>query len=639
MRKISITMTTLLMAILMCLSTLLGCNLITTNYERDMNQVIATIKIDESAPKKVIYKKDLISSYINHTSSDNDHNHSSDTGIFDEIVDELVNDAVFVQYAMQYFANNPTELDNGGVAITEENKWDVETYLNADEFLDAIYYTHQDINYLLEDYIDQEEEISDTFSGTVRVVPTGAQNDTEKPKDKKEAYANIDANNPYGHINVDEPARRKAFVKVVNMLEENDILGDDYKNGNLETTDYFKQVLESYQEDELLNKFEIAVNKKARQTITYDDVQEEYARLYDLQKEYTKTEFETALGDAFTAQSPILYGREGYGTVYHVLLKASTKMTDALTEWKEEKNVENGAYMNAEYSAKRAELFKDITAKDQRDTWIKAGYDFNGTHFTGDYALYEDSLQFFGDVYHLNADDATKDDYRAKYRVDKVNEMSLEDILDLINDYLYNGTANIPADLGNIDSVTYKATTVNEGYNNRIRELMFAFSQDDSTSALNTYKGYVIKPQPDADEKDDWMLEFAEEGRKLIKEDNKTFKVVATDYGYHIMFFGENFNPTKNDMPAYDFPTLESFLNHQFDENKPSWEDEYSVMMNNWEEYEDTDSYLYVLINSLSSTAVNKAYKVIEQEVLRDYVYNSKVVKKYKDAYKDLIEE
>lgn len=631
MRKISIAMTTILMAVLMCLSTLLGCGLVTTNYDRDMKQVVATIQIDASAPKDVIYKKDLIAAYINHNSSDSDHNHDSEENIFDELVDELINDAVFVQYAMKYFADNVNELDNDGAAITADNKWKIETYLNAEEKLDAKFYAHQDINNLLDSYLDEEEKVGDTYSGTVRATPTGATNDTEKSKLEKEEYINLDANNPNGYIDVAN--KRQAFTKLVNMLEENDFLGDDYVNGRLETTEYFKMVLDSYQESKLLEKFEIAVQKKARATISYADVAERYVELYNEQKGYTKTEFESALG-ALTASTPILYGREGYGTVYHVLLKATDKMTEGLDKWKTENNKEKGAYLNTDYSAKRAQLFKDITAKEQRDSWISLGYDFNGTSFTGDYTLCEDaSLPFFGTVTHLNAADSEDFDYRARYRVDTVQEFTLKEILALINEYLYNDTANIPTDLGAIDSVTYTATSINPNFNDRLRELMFAFSSDDSATALNTYRGYVIKPQPDADEKDEWMLEFAEEGRNLIGKDQKTFKVVATDYGYHIMFVGENFNPA-----TYNFPTLEAFLNYQYGQNKASWEDEYNKIMEGWEDYEDTDNYLYLLIGNLSSSFVTKSFTAIEQEVIRDYVSNSNVVTKNQDAYKDLME-
>ncbi len=627
MKKISIAMTTILMAILMCLSTLLGCNLITTNYERDMKQIVATIQIDPTAPKDIIYKKDLVAAYINHASSEHDHDHGSEENLFEEIVDELINDAVFVQYAMKYFADN-------GYSVTDENKWKVETYLDEDELLDAKLYAHQDINQLLDGYMDEEEKQGDSYSGSVRAVPTGATNDSEMSKEEKIAYINLDANNPNGAIDISN--RRVAFAKLVNMLEANDILGEDtYKNGRLETTEYFIKVLESYQETALLNKFEKAVNKKARETISYDDVKEEYARLYALQSAYTKTEFETALGDGFSASSPVLYGRKGYGTVYHILLKATDKMTEGLTEWKEENNKTGGAYLNADYSKKRAEMFKDITVTDQRESWIHAGYDFNGTVFIGDYTLYEQaSLPFYGSVTHLNAADAENEDYSAKYRVDNVKEFSLKEILDLVNTYLYNGTANVPAQLDAIDSVTYTATEVNSDFNKRVRELMFAFSQDDSSTALNIYKGYVIKPQPDADEKDEWMKEFAEEGRALVGQAQNTFKVVATDYGYHIMFVGENFDPA-----TYNFSTLESFLNYQYGKNEASWKAEYDKMMSDWEKYEDTDNYMYVLINNLSSLFVEEAYNEITQEVIRDYVTNSEVVTKNQEAYRDLIQE
>lgn len=642
MRKISIAMTTILMAILMCLSTLFGCGLVTTNYERDMMQVVATIKLDDTAPQDVIYKKDLIAAYINHSSSENDHNHSSDENMFEEIVDELINDAVFVQYAMKYFAENPSELNDADAVITAENKWKIETYLNAEEKLDALYFAHQDINLLLEDYIDEEEKVGDTYSGDVRVFPTGATVDTEKTSDQKKAYANIDANNPDGFINVSD--RRTAFIKLVNMLEENDLLGKDYVNGNLVTTEYFKKVKESYQESKLLEKFQSAVQKKARETITYQDVVSRYAEKYAEQKDFGKTEFETALS-SLSASAPILYGREGYGTVYHVLIKATDKMTQELAEWKTENNKKDGAYLNADYSAKRAELFKDITTQDQRASWISVGYDFgvelstpiNGYSkaFMGDYTLCKDaSLPFFGSVYHLNASDSGKEDYRPKYRIDDVEEFSMKELLDLINDYLYKGTANIPDSLGTIDSVTYTATETNANFTDRLRELMFAFSNDDSDSALNTYKGYVIKPQPDADEKDEWMLEFAEEGRSLISQPQTAFKVVATDYGYHVMFAGENFNPA-----TYNFATIEAFLNYQYGKTGDAtfWKAEYDKMMADWNDYEDTDNYMYILINELSATLVNNSFTSIQQEVIREYVSNSNVVTKNQDAYKDLI--
>ena len=57
------------------------------------------------------------------------------------------------------------------------------------------------------------------------------------------------------------------------------------------------------------------------------------------------------------------------------------------------------------------------------------------------------------------------------------------------------------------------------------------------------------------------------------------------------------------------------------------------------EDYENTDSYLYVLCNKLASTYVENAYQNATQEIYADYANNSKVVVKYPDAYKDLVED
>ena len=63
MRKIFVAITTLAMALVMSMSSLFGCKLITTNTERDMNQIVATVQIAPSAPKETIYKKDVMVEY------------------------------------------------------------------------------------------------------------------------------------------------------------------------------------------------------------------------------------------------------------------------------------------------------------------------------------------------------------------------------------------------------------------------------------------------------------------------------------------------------------------------------------------------------------------------------------------------
>ena len=309
------------------------------------------------------------------------------------------------------------------------------------------------------------------------------------------------------------------------------------------------------------------------------------------------------------------------------------------------------AYTNSVYRQDRAELFANITAQDQRTSWIESQYDFGGVlkseqaitvqingenkqylnTFTGDYTLNSEySLPFFGDVTQLNSQDANKDDYKAKYRVDETQEFTLEQILSIINQYLYEGSVS---NLTVSDRAVYTASKVSEDYDKRVKELMFAFSQDDSDAALNTYKGYSIKPEIDSNEEREWMIEFDEVGKQLIKQKGKenTFMLVATDYGYHIMFFSEYFGD------GYSFSTLVDYLDNEY--GKKDWEAEFNYMVENYDDYEDTNNFMYILYNKLAATYVADAYSIETEKIFDQYANDSQFVVRYKDAYKDLVEE
>ncbi|MBE7081417.1 MAG: hypothetical protein E7372_02515 [Clostridiales bacterium] len=626
MRKFFVTITTILLVGVLCLSSLFGCKLITTNTERDMKQVVATVKIDD-APMKTIYKQDLVVAYNNYINNTGDYS-TAPNELFKEVIDSLIQNAVLVQYSMKHFAD---KLD-----ISGDEKWEIETYLDDKDILDCEYNAYLKFEELVDGYIKDkpEDKVGDTYTGSVRVVPTGATVETEIEDSRKQRY--IDTF--WQEIIV---PNYNAYVKTINALKANDLLGD-YEYGEIDTIEYFNQVLTSYQEGVLVGKLQEDIEKEARSVVDYNKVKELYEIKYNSQED--NASLDSAIS-SIGANSPILYGQDGYGMVYHILLKADKAMTDEIAELKEKYKKDNGspAYELSAYRTDRANIFKDITAQDQRTSWIESKYDFGGETtaikgytkaFTGDYTLNsEEALPFFGDVVHLNEQDVNEDDYRARYRVDDVKKFSLSEILSIINEYLYNGSA----DVSNVtDRAVYTATTVNPNYDKRVKELMFAFSQDDSDSALNTYKGYAIKPTLDGTEKEEWMPEFATVGRELIKKDQKTFMLVATDYGYHIMFFSEYFGN------GYAYATLEEYLNKEFkfsNSDITSWEQEFDYMVNNYKDYENTNNYLYVLYNELASTYVEHAYEIATETIYDQYAEDSNVVVRYKDAYKDLIEE
>lgn len=620
MRKISVAMITIMLVMILSLSTLFGCTLITTNSERDMGQEVAFVQIEKDAPKEIIYKKDMVVSYLNYYQYAQQGTDNAE--IFKSVIDNLINNRVLVQYAMQHFAKKNN---------VQENKWELTTYLSDEEEADAINSAMIDMDDFIESYVEDKagNKVQDSFTAAVREVPTGATNEEKERKIDK----------------IEIESRMNAFVKAINVLQENDLLGNDYKDNDITKTEYYQKTLKGYYEQQLIENLEEDIVRTARSLISYDDVKAEYQRIYEKQKAFSEAEFEGALSSA-SAASPILFGRSGYGMVYHVLLKADETMTKEFADWKEDNKNASTANINAE----RARLFEGIKAKDMRSSWITSGYDFAEQAeapladyanykftFTGDYTLYKNqSLPFFGNLTHLNAAHKEDKDYKAEYRVDDLKEFSLDEMIALINKYLYNGSATMANnDRAQTGLQTYVASELNADFDKRVKELMFAFSQDDSDTALNTYKGYVIKPAPNGSEQDEWMKEFADRGRSIIAGDEKTFEVVATDYGYHIMFFSEKFE-------NYDYPTLEDYLNKEFkmSEGITSWKDELEkIMLADWDEYADKDNYLYILHNNLAATMANADFGERQQQIINEYVNNSECVKTYPERYSDLISE
>ncbi len=205
MKKFFVKITTLLMVGVVCLSSLFGCNLISTNNQRDMSQVVATIKIDD-APTTTIYKRDVVLAYNNYVGSG--YHNESNSEIFTEVIESLIQNAVLVQYAMKYFANKE------GFTGT---KWKLETYLTEEEKLDCKYNACLQFEQLIDDYVKEKEEekVGDTYDGDIRIVPTGATNDTKVSDERKQNYVDTfwseTIMNKYG-----------AYVKTLNALKKNE---------------------------------------------------------------------------------------------------------------------------------------------------------------------------------------------------------------------------------------------------------------------------------------------------------------------------------------------------------------------------------------------------------------------------------
>lgn len=626
MRRKFLTLITLMLALIISVSSLSACKLITVNDERDLNQVVATVQINKDAPKEEILKKDMIMSYLNYGYMYEQYGYTREK-IFTMIIKDLIENRVYIQNAIEEFNSGDSVFDsipkNKGY-----DKWDLDRYLKIDEtdadeknhvneIVEAEYFAKKTMNEIIDAYETQEdEEQKESLSEEVRTVPTNAQNaEKEEPLLSAKKTYKIDTNST--------AERRKAFNKVVKLLDSNGLLGEDY-NGDLTTSQYYLELVKDDKESTILEKYEDCIRADIFSKVDFNEIKTAHENKFNEQKEWTNAEFVSALSSASTADPILVSNGTGYGYVYNLLLGASTEQTTAIS------NIDKTISV-AEKAAKRKLILDETKVKDLRSSWILSGYDFDGEKFTGDYTFTkpENSFSFKGVVEKIK--DAI-DDKPAEYKILSLTEYSLNGFIDMMEEYVYGKPQTPVADSNlSVYKKVYAPDIVNGHgeYEERINELLFAFSTD--PGSLNTYKGYVIKPEPDGANKEEYMQEFADAGRDLLKNgSDKSYIMVATDYGYHVMFYSQVFSNTDANKNLVDY--LNTF------ENK-NWEDEFDTMMADYVDYEYQDSYLYLLTDSVISTKVNNTMTTKQRKILNKYVYSSdSYVVRYESRYADLFE-
>ncbi len=620
MKKIFVKIASIVMIFVMCLSSLVGCGLVTTDTERDMNQEVATVQIDKGAPKDVIYKKDMIMSYLNYGYMYEQYYGYTSAQTFELIIDSLVNNRIFVQSIIK--------------AQYEDAKgWNVENYLSEDAKLEATYATIKSMNDFVESYIGHDHAAHskvDTAWETVRTVPTNATNKVkELTKEEKQAYVNEG-------IKMENTAEfRNAYNKVIELLRVNELLGD-YKVNDLTSTDYYKETLKDNQEGELINAFQKSIKdeviakftKDASGNVSLDKLNTAYLEKVDAQKALSTSELADKFSSATSAE-PILVGANGnYGYVYNLLLGADDVLKAEITNIK----TENKNISKKDYAEARREILEATVITDQRSSWITSGYDFNGEKFENDYTFAIDannSLKFYGDVEKIRDKDDEHEELYDRYKVTSLKQFNLAEFVAEMEKYVYG--AEKTGDSGIDNPSVYKRVTSQdavEEYSNKINELLFAFSTD--PGSLNTYKGYVIKPAPEGADDEEYMQEFADGARELITLGGTSYIMVATDYGYHVMFYSEILNAD------YGFASLTDYLNSLYGEK--SWTDELAKMIEDWDNVEDTENYLYLIANSLFSGEATNAVNKYQRDTLNTYRYSENGgVTLYKDRYADLL--
>ncbi len=672
-----------------------GCgNFIVIDNEKDLAQTVAEVNISKQLKNDATYasvatevegivkslsadikKRDLVAYFLSTGYQYVESYGYSYEDTFNMLMDGLVSREIMIQYAIAYYLKNNTALNGAGcksfveqeLAAAKARSAKEEELLKAhpevltlkyfltengttqDDYKLAVYNLKKSLNNSLDslekNYIKAETE-EETATET-RTLPTGVN--TEKEDYYNENYGVYTGRNTkdgeggyHDYEKVDgstTSTRQKAYNAFLANLEGYSMIstsGSIEDTSKVELLDYYYVELSSLLGQALITKYFEALEDSVTDNLDEAYMTKKYDEIYEAQETTYKnnpTAFATAM-DSVSDTSFLLYGLNGYGYVYNILLPFSTSQNVAYTTAKNNKaNTQDDLYNI------RKGILANVKGKDLRESWIEAD------HFYKDgesYLFFEDNLsentkyeqlkQYAGtyayngtavetdgeweftpneitiDEFittmegHINATvgssvaSGTKDSaYDADNKATVYTDAN--DKVDYSKFVYYKGQANLGAvaakDYFNKESNVYKAVSA-------VNELMFAYSTD--TGCLNTYFGYAVSPY-----KTNFVKEFEYAAQEAIKSGVGSYVVCATDYGWHIVFASYVYD-TENVYGGYSATEAET---------------------------EGTFSNLFY--ESLKTSAASNYTTEVQNSVLNTY-NNDDSVTLYKSRYKDLLE-
>ncbi|MBP5177813.1 MAG: hypothetical protein ILP02_04450 [Clostridia bacterium] len=330
MKKTIAKLLCVIMAAVMGLTVLVGCEWITTNTDRDMEQVVATVKISDNIDSENIYKRQLVSGYVSYGYQYVSYYGQTVQQAYQSVLDNLVNNRLVIQQSRLALAElyngllsktaDLTEFEDyfktsataGGTAIdpkSGEND-NLKLYLSEYEIAQAYYAVRSNVNNMIKAYVTDETEApsKEDVTYTARTTPD-EEEDTETSewqlKDKTptedqykvaaltlvEDYNDLEKaerdaaleglKNTYQSvydlnmavwtaykISIASAEERKAYGSLLQFLREQGLIGSD------ETFDYAEDVDNvlkySYFKDNLKSQLESLIVSKYEQSLITD---------------------------------------------------------------------------------------------------------------------------------------------------------------------------------------------------------------------------------------------------------------------------------------------------------------------------------------------------------------------------------
>lgn len=474
----------LTLAIAMGATCLTGCELVTTNNQRDMAQIVAEVDISKSEDfseggeyaqyadmidVETVDKRQLVAYFVNVGYQYVQSGYSySDT--FDLLMTSLINQKIVSQYAKVYYMELAKTNDAYSYSIEEYKAYvdaaedkDIASYayfLTEDEYAQTVYSLEVSINEALDSYEKSilsesgvEEETSDV---TVRTLPTGVNTDKEDYYDGEYAvYTGRNAASSCGSYETVEGStpttRKKAYNRFLKNLKTNYLYDDSEQGLALEDLAYYKTELMTRLSSALISKFADTIEEEAEKNLSEEYVTARYNELLESQRKSfnaSQDTFETAL-DGLSDTSFVLYAPDGgFGFVINILLPFSTTQSYQLEGYKSDTTLTSD-----ELYAKRAVLLRNVVATDQRETWFTGEEDYS---FESDDAYQGSGYLFFKESLSGEGRYEKLEKYYGKYAYNgKVvkedgeykltpNKVSVDDFIDIFEGYVSYATGETP---------------------------------------------------------------------------------------------------------------------------------------------------------------------------------------------------
>ena len=389
-------------AAVMALGALAGCDLVSTDLQKDYEQVIAEVDItasddfqaggkyaayaDAIEPSAVI-KRDLVASFMSVGYMYVESYGYSYADAYELIKNSLVNRAIYLQYAQVYFYESGEYSVSGYEAAVssaseaDKNIAGLAYFLSEEEIAKAEYDTKVSVNTTIDSLemaiIDFEDEHDHEEA---RTTPTGVGTVNEDFVDPAyKIYTGSNSASDCGsYETVDESTpstRTRAYKRLLSNLNSYGLIEKGENTSDVTSLSYFHTQRKSTYEDAVIEKLGEAFEAEAEGVITEEWVKSKYEETLASQQETFSsdtTSFESAL-DSVSDTSFVLYAPdENYGFVLNILLPFSSTQSAALDEAPADRGDKNGNKFMT-----RASLLESVRATDQRRTWFTGHNDYS----------------------------------------------------------------------------------------------------------------------------------------------------------------------------------------------------------------------------------------------------------------------